>query len=242
MALVVTGVFILGVGTPGNTEIRKSEHWRNFEVLYVELAINGDIKVKGVEANLDVLFRCLHGLKFFLQGQYEGMIGHWGVFADGSYVMLEKSNNRSGGKFPGERQIKVNQGLFELAVPYRVTWKPVVADVFVGGRYNYNYMELGLPNYAFTVSDTVSWVDPFVGGRIFIPLDKKWYIGLRGDIGGFGIGNASDIALNGIASINWQINEVFSLHAGLPRLLPEIQFRRQRMECHPARSLDGDWV
>jgi hypothetical protein len=65
-----------------------------------------------------------------------------------------------------------------------------------------------------SVSDTVSWVDPFVGGRIFIPLDKKWYIGLRGDIGGFGIGNASDLALNGNVSINWQINELFSLNAG----------------------------
>ena len=217
VALVVTGVFVLGFGTPGKTEIlEKSEHWKNFAVLYGwSQAINGDIKAKGVEANVDVTYSdAFSALKFFLQGHYEGMIGHWGVFVDGSYVMLEKSNNRSGGKFPGERQIKVNQGLVELAVPYRVTWKPVVADVFVGGRYNYNYMELGLPNYAFTVSDTVSWVDPFVGGRIFIPLDKKWYIGLRGDVGGFGIGNASDIALNGNASINWQLNEVFSLHAG----------------------------
>ena len=110
--------------------------------------------------------------------------------------------------------MKMNQSLIELAVPYRLTWNPVVADVFVGGRYNYNYSELGIPSRPVNVSDTVAWVDPFVGGRIFIPLDKKWYIGLRGDIGGFGIGNASDLALNGNVSINWQINELLSLNAG----------------------------
>ncbi len=111
---------------------------------------------------------------------------------------------------PGKRQYKLNQTLVELAVPYRLIWKPVVADVFVGGRYNNMCSEIGIPSRPLTVSDTTAWVDPFVGGRIFIPLDKKWYIGLRGDVGGFGIGNASDLALNGNASINWQLNELFS--------------------------------
>jgi hypothetical protein len=99
---------------------------------------------------------------------------------------LEKDNDHPGGLVPGKRQYKVNQALVELAIPYRLTWKPVVADVFVGGRYNYNYGEIVIPSKPLNVSDTVAWVDPFVGGRIFIPLDKKWYIGLRGDVGGFG--------------------------------------------------------
>ncbi len=217
LALILTCVFILGFGTPGKTEIlEKSEHWKNFAALYGwSQAINGDLKVKGVENNLDVTYSdTFSALKFFFMGHYEGMKGHWGILFDLSYTQLEKSNDHPGGLVPGTRQMKINQSLIELAVPYRLTWKPVVADVFVGGRYNYNYTELGIPSRPVTVSDTVSWVDPFVGGRIFIPLDKKWYIGLRGDIGGFGIGNASDLALNGNASINWQINELFSLSAG----------------------------
>jgi len=217
VALVLTFVFILGTGTPGKTEIlEKSDHWKNFAALYGwSQAINGDIKVKGVENNLDVTYSdTFSALKFFFMGHYEGMKGHWGILFDLSYTQLEKSNDHPGGLVPGTRQMKINQSLIELAVPYRLTWKPVVADVFVGGRYNYNYSELGIPSRPVTVSDTVAWVDPFVGGRIFIPLDKKWYIGLRGDIGGFGIGNASDLALNGNVSINWQINELLSLNAG----------------------------
>jgi hypothetical protein len=168
-----------------------------------------------VENNLDITYSdTFNALKFFFMGHYEGMKGHWGILFDLNYTQLEKSNDHPGGLVPGSRQMKINQALIELAVPYRLTWNPVVADVFVGGRYNYTYGELSIPSRPLNVSDTVAWVDPFVGGRIFIPLDKKWYIGLRGDVGGFGIGNASDLALNGNASINWQLNELFSLHAG----------------------------
>ena len=102
----------------------------------------------------------------------------------------------------------------ELAVPYRLTWNPVVADVFAGGRFNYLYMEIGIPSIPVKADNTKQWVDPFVGGRIIIPLTKSWFLGLRGDIGGFGIGNCSDLALNGNVSINWQITDLVSLHGG----------------------------
>jgi len=145
---------------------------------------------------------------------YEGFKGNWGVWLDGSYAQLEASNEHPGGYIPGRRQYKVNQGLVELAIPYRFAWKPVVADAFIGGRYSSMYSEVAIPSRALKTDDTIQWVDPFVGARVFIPLDKQWYLGLRGDVGGFGIGNASDLALNGSVSINWQINDLFSLHAG----------------------------
>jgi hypothetical protein len=43
--------------------------------------------------------------------------------------------------------------------------------------------------------DSVSWVDPFFGGRIKASLNPRWELGLYGDVGGFGIGNASDLSL-----------------------------------------------
>jgi hypothetical protein len=214
---VLIGVFILGTGIPGRTEIiEKSKDWKNFVAIYGwAQAITGDYKVKGVENNLDVSQSDLfNALKFFFMGHYEGMKGHWGIFSDVIYTQLEKSNSHPQGLVPGTRQAKTNMTMVELAVPYRLTWNPVVADVFVGGRYTNIYSEIGIPSRPLYVSDTVSWVDPFVGGRIFIPLDKKWYIGLRGDIGGFGIGNCSDLALNGNISINWQITDLFSMHLG----------------------------
>jgi hypothetical protein len=217
VALVLTGIFILGAGTQGRTEIlEKSDHWKNFAALYGwAQAINGDMKIKGVETNVDVDFSdTFNALKFFFMGHYEGFKGDWGLMVDASYTQLEKDIEHPGGAVSGRRQIKVNQGLVELAVPYRFAWKPVVADAFVGGRYNGLYGEIAIPGRALEVDDNVQWVDLFVGARVFIPLDKKWYIGLRGDIGGFGLGNASDLALNGLASVNYQVNDLFSMHAG----------------------------
>jgi hypothetical protein len=196
--------------------LEKSEHWKSFASIYGWVpAFTGDIKVKGLQFDLDTTYAdAIENLKFFFMGHYEGFKGHWGIMVDGMYAQLEKDKDHSGGENPGKRQLKLTQSLVELAIPYRLTWNPVVADVFVGGRYNYIHGEIGIPSVPVKRDDTLAFVDPIVGGRVFIPLAKSWTLGLRGDIGGFGIGNASDLALNGIASINWQINELFSLHGG----------------------------
>jgi hypothetical protein len=194
----------------------KSEHWKNFVAIYGWVpAINGDVKVKGVDANVDITYSdVISNMKFGIMGHYEGFMGHWGIMADGIYGQLEKDQEHPGGAIPGKRQFKATLSLAELAVPYRMTWNPVVADVFVGGRFNYLYTEIGIPSIPLKVDGTKQFVDPFVGGRILIPLSKSWFLGLRGDIGGFGIGDCSDLALNGNASINWQINDLVSLHGG----------------------------
>jgi hypothetical protein len=217
LALLLTSVLILGASAPGNSEVlKKSDQWQSFLSIYGWLpAMNGDMKIKGVETDLDVSYSdVISKLKFFFSAHYEGFKGQWGIMLDGLYADLEAEKGHSGGAVPGTRQIKFKQSLIELAIPYRLTWNPVVADVFIGGRYNYISAEIGIPSRAVKKDDTLAFVDPIVGGRVFIPLAKSWTLGLRGDIGGFGIGNASDLALNGNAFVNWQINELISLQGG----------------------------
>jgi hypothetical protein len=217
LALVLTFVFILGAGTPGNSEVlEKSDHWKSFLSIYGWVpAFTGDLKIKGLEFDLDTTYSdTLSNLKFGIAGHYEGFKGRWGIMVDAMYAQLEKDKDHSGGAIPGTRQLKLTQSLVEVAIPYRLTWNPVVTDVFVGGRYNYIYGEIGIPSVPVKRDDTLAFVDPIVGMRVFIPLAKSWTLGLRGDLGGFGIGNASDLAANGVVSINWQINELFSLNGG----------------------------
>jgi hypothetical protein len=178
-------------------------------------AINGDLKVKGVESGMDVSWGdMLNNLDFFAMAHYEAFKGNWGIMLDGMYAALEAEKEHAGGAVPGRRQLKITQSLVELAIPYRLTWKPVVADVFFGGRYNYLKTEISIPSRALVRDDSLAFVDPIIGGRVFFPLAKSWYLGLRGDIGGFGIGNASDLALNGNVFVNWQINPLLSLQGG----------------------------
>ncbi|MBI5582271.1 MAG: hypothetical protein HY892_00455 [Deltaproteobacteria bacterium] len=218
LVLVLAVGFLITTGlSPARAEILdKSDHWKSFFSIYGWVpAMSGDVKVKGLESDLDVTYSDIfNNTNFFFMAHYEGFKGRWGIMVDGLYADLEAEKEHPGGSVPGRRQVKIQQSLIEAAVPYRLTWNPVVADVFVGGRYNYIHAEIAIPSVPVKKDDTLAFVDPIVGGRVFIPLAKNWFLGLRGDIGGFGIGNASDLALNGNASINWQINEVFSLHGG----------------------------
>ncbi len=76
----------------------------------------------------------------------------------------------------------------------------------------------GLRNQDITVSlalldrkpeTSANWTDPFVGVIYNRPLKGKFHIGLRGDLGGFGI--ESDMAVNAQAMIGYQISNTFSV-------------------------------
>jgi len=56
---------------------------------------------------------------------------------------------------------------------------------------------------------SATWTDPFVGVIYNRPLKGKFHIGLRGDLGGFGI--ESDMAVNLQAMIRYQISNTFSV-------------------------------
>lgn len=215
MGIVVFFVFLTASMVSAEV-LEKSDHWKSFLSIYGWVpAFTGDAKFKGLDFEVDTTYGdTIDNLKFFAMGHYEGYKGRWGIMVDAMYGQLEKDKDHSGGALSGKRELKLTQSLVELAIPYRLTWSPVVADVFVGGRYNYIKGEIGIPSVPLKREDTLAFVDPIVGGRVFFPLAKGWTLGLRGDLGGFGIGNASDLAANGNVSINWQLNEVFSLHGG----------------------------
>lgn len=47
------------------------------------------------------------------------------------------------------------------------------------------------------------WFEPFVGGRIALMLNERWLLGLRGDIGGFGVDD-SEFTWNSIAYVGYR--------------------------------------
>ncbi len=63
-----------------------------------------------------------------------------------------------------------------------------------------------------TSQASVDWVDPFVGVVYMPALTNKWYLSLRGDVGGFGI--ESDVAVNAEAMLRYQFGDTFSFKFG----------------------------
>lgn len=63
-----------------------------------------------------------------------------------------------------------------------------------------------------TPQASVDWIDPFVGVVYMPALTDKWYLSLRGDVGGFGI--ESDVAVNAEAMLRYQFGDTFSFKFG----------------------------
>ena len=71
MTMGIAVFFIFLTASFASAEILdKSDHWKNFVAIYGWVpAINGDVKVKGVDANVDVTYSdVLSNLKFGFHG------------------------------------------------------------------------------------------------------------------------------------------------------------------------------
>jgi opacity protein-like surface antigen len=69
---------------------------------------------------------------------------------------------------------------------------------------------LVLPN----ARESQDWVDPIIGVRLTTGLTEKLSLRVRGDIGGFGIGSASDLVWNVVAVLGYQVSRRITLAAG----------------------------
>jgi opacity protein-like surface antigen len=64
------------------------------------------------------------------------------------------------------------------------------------------------------VSKSLEWVDPYVGLRARWLATDRFYVGLRGDVGGFGIGSASDLAWQLFGGVGYAFNPTVSMELG----------------------------
>ena len=110
VALVLAiGFLFMAAVIPARAEIiEKSGQWKNFVSVYGwAQALNGDVKIKGIESDINQSFSDFwSNAKFSFGAHYEGFIGHWGIMVDGFYFSNEIEKDRASGAFPGRRQIK----------------------------------------------------------------------------------------------------------------------------------------
>jgi hypothetical protein len=88
----------------------------------------------------------------------------------------------------------------------------------VGGlRYNDLRTSIhGQTTGLISVSAGKSWVDPFVGARLWIPITKSLTGIVRGDVGGFGVGSESAWQIG--LYLKYRASESFSILGGYRRL------------------------
>jgi len=186
-----------------------SDGWKFTIAPYVvAAAMDGATTVQGIEADVDVPFdTILENLDMTFMGHFDMQNERWLLSSDLIYMDLEASSEPANGTTTATMQ----ETLFEVAGGYRVT--PAVT-LLAGAR----YVDLGVglryagPSLERDADASKSWVDPFVGAHVTAALGERWWLGVHGDVGGFGVG--SELAWQAYANVGFRASDLVSVVAG----------------------------
>lgn len=172
-------------------------------------SLNGDAAVLGLHRHVDVPFRdTLKNLDLGLMGNLEIRRGAFGAYVNGEYVDVssdEKITSFTIGT--GMKSYLVSAGVF-----YRVyqselggntvfgTPRVLALEPTAGARWTRLTGRIRVAG--LHVSESESWLDPFVGARVNLDLTDRWNLFMEGDVGGFGAG--SRLSLNGQALLGYR--------------------------------------
>jgi opacity protein-like surface antigen len=115
--------------------------------------------------------------------------------------------------------------ILDLALTYELDGVPDRLCLPPGSRFEvlagvrYNSLSAGLTvtgprGNSATDQGTEDWLDPIIGCRLRVPLRECLTAQVRGDIGGFDIGDASRFTWNIEATLEYRRSERWSLFAG----------------------------
>jgi len=184
-----------------------SKSWDHSVYIYVMgAAIDGKAQIGPVEVPVDLSASdVFSALEFGAMVAYRAENDTWSFSADTTYMGLAGSDTTDGGLLLGT--LDVDQFTLMASVGRRVSEN---AEVLFG----LVYVDLGvdlmvtctgaLP-VVLEASRDVDWIDPTVGLRYNRPINDKWRVNLRGDVGGFGVG--SELMYHLLANVQWQASE-----------------------------------
>jgi len=172
-------------------------------------SINGTAAISGEPESpidSDYNFFSLDNLSGVASATFTARGQQWGFLFDFLYVEYEDTILKG---TPLQAKPKLNGRILEFAG----TYKPASVndfEIIAGLRQQDIDFDLSILNRTPQVS--VDWTDPFIGVIYTPALTSKLYLGLRGDVGGFGI--ESDLAVNAEAMLRYQFGDTFSFKFG----------------------------
>jgi hypothetical protein len=177
------------------------------------ISLDGNAKVKGVEADVDVPFSdALKDLSFGAMLLVDARRGRLGIGVNGVFTRVSPDDE------VGPIEIDVTTDLAQLGIgPYyrAVEWQygesasgrplRLILEPWVGARLNHLRLELeanrqgrfqdvDLGRVGEHFDDSQTWVDPIVGTRFAIDLAERWILAGEADVGGVVAG--SDLSWN----------------------------------------------
>jgi len=199
--LALAAVFICSDAVADDT---KAWDWRLTPLYYWSVNMGGS-QSTGTEPPIDTddyEFKFEGAFSLNFEGVYDD---RWGFVTDLIWIDMSSTNDTDGTKMEFTYLQAQLDGFYR--VPIGRQW----IDMLVGLRYYDTDFEV-TPT---PIGGEKSWVDPVVGARWGWSMSERWTLSLRGDVGGFGIGSASDLSWQAIGVIDWQPWKHVSLTGGL---------------------------
>lgn len=133
----------------------------------------------------------------------------WGLFADGLFFDVRARKDAG----PLSLSVHLKQGMYQLGGFYRFGNEQTYLDAMGSVRY------FSVPGTFRTNGVTVfrfrkDWFEPVVGAKFVRRLGRGWAVTARSDVGGFGLGDASDVTWQVAGLLSYRLSHMVSVTAG----------------------------
>jgi hypothetical protein len=212
-SLLLTSLALAAPFAPAHAE----DSWDHTVFIYgMGAAIDGKAQLGPLEVDVDVSISDLFdALEFGAMAAYRADNGTWSYTVDATFMALGGASKSESGNVLGK--LDVDQLTLMGTVGRRVT--PNLEALFSLAYFDLSTKLAVTTTNPLTGETTTrragkdpSWVDPLVGLQFTAPLGERWRLGLRGDIGGFGVG--SDLSYQALATLRWEVNDKVGLFFG----------------------------
>ena len=180
-----------------------SDDWHvTVEPYFMGAAMSGPVTVRGHEASVDLsASQIIENLQFGVMGMVMARKGNWGFGGDAIWMAL--------GTTVQNTNVDFSEGAFAF---YGLRRLGAAADVTFGLRVNTLQGDLTFKELDRTFSQNKTWVDPIVGLVLRTPADRRVYMKLYSEIGGFGVG--SDFSWQLFPTVGFKVADSFALDFG----------------------------
>lgn len=170
---------------------------------------------------------------------FEARNGRWALVTDLNYASLTSGQDTPVGIAFDSVDVDTRLTVLSALAAYAIVDRDDLRVDLAGGvRYYDLDIDVAL-NAAAAANDRAaafseSWVDPVVGARMRADLSDAWFVDGFADVGGFGLGNASDLSWQVFGGAGYRFNATWSLRAGYRYLSvdKDIDGRDTRLELY----------
>jgi opacity protein-like surface antigen len=160
----------------------------------------------------------LQDLEMAAFASFEARNGKWGFIADLAYTDLSSSRDTPIGALFSSAEVGSQLTIFSGYAAYRLVDGPEgYVDLAPGFRaydLDLNVDIAGAAAPSLSYSSGESWFDAVIGFRAGAPINDRWAVRGFADVGGFGLGDSSELSWQAAGVVSYRFNDRWSGEIG----------------------------